>query len=1229
MKDGKKHFLFFLVFLFGLLHFQFAYSESYTFSVGESVNIYQTAYNGGYIDNVGLGDYLDPHLGFRKNSDGSATITVNSYFDYSATVKLVFIERYQSYYNGRYHTLAYTYYKDVTIKCRYQAPEQGKKITKVILPERVRVNLNTSTYITPILEPYGAKATSYSWSSDNGTGQFVAMSQTDGQLRVTGRVPGIGSASVKIFDGSKYLTASTIIEVVDPNYLPPKEVILPSEIEISVNGFSTLTPILVPENTSTSFTWYSEDEDIATVSFGKVIGKKVGTTTIKLFTNNKLSTTCKVRVVSENGKDDEEEDDNITVGYIDGYEYVDLGLSVKWATCDVGSSSIDCIGKKYAWGETSTKTSFTWDNYKYCNGSILNVHNIGKDIKATGYDAAYVNWGKRWRMPTKLEIGELISKCTFHTITLNGVLGILITGPNGNCIFSPYDGLSYYWSSNDNGDGYANTLELYKKNYTDIAEATYSSRPRCRGYRIRPVTTSSEDTSIEPTNITLPESKTVTKKEYISLSPSLSPSNARRAIFWSSDDPSIATVSPSGIIKGVGVGSTNINVKTANGLTASCKVTVNRIEATEIMLDDTLLVYEGISETLSYKLTPTDAMNTITWKSDNPSIATVTPSEGKRAVISGVKEGTTMITVTADNGISASCKVTVEKKPETPKTIKLQYVEVEPGQTTLIRYKCEPAFTTTTIKSCKSNNTNIATVSSDGIVKGIRKGEAIITVTMANGLSKDVLATVGKFNADTYDFFSDTPDDCGVEYNVLDFSEKTCQVKYYWFDNQYFIKDIVIPSSVQGYTVTHIKGMSYLEYTRSITLPNTIRSIGSSAFNRTKLNELILPENLKTIEKLAFYNSGIMNITIPESIESIEEKAFMSCTNLKTLTMLKKEPLIINENTFGSDIDTIDIYKNTILYVPFGSKKLYAAAEGWKNFAHIIEDVDRITVSEFISKADTKKAYELTGLVKNVINAVSGNFDLEQNGSKVHISGILDNDCNVGNWQNLGVSEGDSIVVQGIYSANNGTPEIVNAQYVSHRRNMTVNLSKAGYATFYDSKNSFDLPKGLTAKVVTGVSDGRLEYRSLSDDVVPAGVAVMIAGNADGGAYTLTQSLEEATYSGKNILYGSDEATTTSGDGYHYKLAYGHSGTSFSNVFGWYWGSDNGGAFKSEAHRAWLVAPKSARTRSFSIEGETTDIVTAENDSSEEVWYDLQGRRIKQPTQRGVYIMNGKTIILK
>ena len=174
----------FFAFLFALCYPQHARSESYTLSVGQSITISQTAYNGGYIDNVGLADYLDPHLGFTKNYDGSATITVNSYFDYTATVKLVFIERYQSYYSGRNHTLAYTYYKDITIKCNYQKPDPTKKPTKVILPERIRVNVFSGgerDYITPILEPNGAKGTKYYWGNDQGTAVFAARTMDDGR----------------------------------------------------------------------------------------------------------------------------------------------------------------------------------------------------------------------------------------------------------------------------------------------------------------------------------------------------------------------------------------------------------------------------------------------------------------------------------------------------------------------------------------------------------------------------------------------------------------------------------------------------------------------------------------------------------------------------------------------------------------------------------------------------------------------------------------------------------------------------------------------------------------------------------------------------------------------------------------------------------------------------------------------------------------------------------------
>ena len=418
---------------------------------------------------------------------------------------------------------------------------------------------------------------------------------------------------------------------------------------------------------------------------------------------------------------------------------------------------------------------------------------------------------------------------------------------------------------------------------------------------------------------------------------------------------------------------------------------------------------------------------------------------------------------------------------------------------------------------------------------------------------------------------------------------------------------------------------------KNTTIPEETKIIGYKAFgDLMDLKTIKMPEGIITIDEFAFYGSGLEEITLPHNAY-LDECSFADCDNLKVIRVLSTTPKKIHEDAFC--FDNTAIYSNATLYVPFGTKSLYASADVWKNFKNIVEmeqeKIERITVSQFLSKADTKAKYELTGVVKNISNTTSGNFNLKQNGSKVYINGTLDKDGNAQKWGSLGVSEGDSIVLQGVYTTYNSVPAIKNAQYISHRRNMTVNLSKAGYATFYDSKNSFDLPNGLTANVVTGVSDGKLEYRSLSDNVVPAGVAVMISDNANGGTYTLSQSLSEGRYSGSNLLYGSDETTTTKGDGYHYKLAYGHSGTSLSNVFGWYWGNDYGGAFKSEAHRAWMVVPKSSKTKSFSIEGETTEIVTIDSDDTEGACYDLQGRRVTKPAKNGLYIMNGKTIIVK
>ena len=140
----------------------------------------------------------------------------------------------------------------------------------------------------------------------------------------------------------------------------------------------------------------------------------------------------------------------------------------------------------------------------------------------------------------------------------------------------------------------------------------------------------------------------------------------------------------------------------------------------------------------------------------------------------------------------------------------------------------------------------------------------------------------------------------------------------------------------------------------------------------------------------------------------------------------------------------------------------------------------------------------------------------------------------------------------------------------------------------------------------------------------------------DATSYTLTPTESDATYTGTNWLHGSDEATmtTASGSNRYYKLSYGHSDTNKSEVFGWYWGATNGDAFQIEGHKAWLAVPATAGapTRSFSMEGDATDIVeieATEVTNKDDGYYDLQGRRVPKPATKGIYIHKGKKIIIK
>ena len=129
-------------------------------------------------------------------------------------------------------------------------------------------------------------------------------------------------------------------------------------------------------------------------------------------------------------------------GSVNGYDYVDLGLSVKWATCNVGASAPFELGNYFAWGETSTKSRFEDENYRFFI-SRGDPSKVEGNIKFSKYvcdnlshgvmdnmrrlvlqdDAANANWGGTWRMATDKEWAELIKHCRWTWIEQSDKVG--------------------------------------------------------------------------------------------------------------------------------------------------------------------------------------------------------------------------------------------------------------------------------------------------------------------------------------------------------------------------------------------------------------------------------------------------------------------------------------------------------------------------------------------------------------------------------------------------------------------------------------------------------------------------------------------------------------------------------------------------------------------------------------------------------------------------------------
>lgn len=188
------------------------------------------------------------------------------------------------------------------------------------------------------------------------------------------------------------------------------------------------------------------------------------------------------------------------------YTSVDLGLSVRWATCNVGASVPEGTGNRYAWGETATKSTYSWDNYrygtaynamtKYCTNSNYGTVDNLTTLEAAD-DAAHQNWGDKWRTPTYAEWQELRTQCTWKwtdNYNSTNIKGYTVTATNGNTIFLPVTGFGYADQAQQTDEGYywssslhATPSDAYYVQFSSTTITADNDNLRFYGQSVRPV----------------------------------------------------------------------------------------------------------------------------------------------------------------------------------------------------------------------------------------------------------------------------------------------------------------------------------------------------------------------------------------------------------------------------------------------------------------------------------------------------------------------------------------------------------------------------------------------------------------------------------------------------------------------------------------------------------------------------------------------------------------------
>ncbi len=547
--------------------------------------------------------------------------------------------------------------------------EQSEKPQEQTLVPVTGISLDSNTLVLDEGQSFTLKATVV---PSDATNQKVLWTSGDPNVATVadGLVTAVKAGNTAISATTEDGGMTAICMVTVKSRIIPTIILSKSSLDLTVGDMVTLTATVGPDELiDKTVTWTSSDVNVAVVdNNGRVIAVGAGVATVKASANGGEGVFASCHV-------------NVKEGGLDP-SIVDLGLSVYWASYNLGASSPEEYGDYYAWGETATKQSYSWETYVWCNGTYntLTKYNDYSSYGKVDYiarlepedDAAHVKLGGSWRIPTNDECEDLRYQCTWKWTSQNGVSGYKVTGRTNNSIFIPAAGYMNgsnldnvgvrgdYWSS-DQVDGIP--YQACNLDFDDYGFFRHFDDERYYGRSIRPVTS---DPVVPVSSITIDRSTlSLVKGTSENLTATVRPDNvANTTVIWTSSAPAVATVSQEGTVTAISAGSAIVTASAGNK-TATCIVTVsdNPIGVESITLNKNAMnLVSGSCETLTATMNPDNATNVVlVWASSDSSVATV----DNYGMVWGVNTGTSTITVTA-GGKSASCIVTVKSKDVNP-----------------------------------------------------------------------------------------------------------------------------------------------------------------------------------------------------------------------------------------------------------------------------------------------------------------------------------------------------------------------------------------------------------------------------------------------------------------------------------------------------------------------------------------------------------------------------------